>query len=386
MDEHTSQSTKLFSLCQVEFKEGIQYAEISPSTNYPFQVGEFVEVVHEAGSDVGVLCNIVEEEGSYLEYIEERGLLFFSIMGPASESQRYSLLARIRDEHRCCEVARELAARRRLNLEMAEAEYSWDFKKLTLFYFSEVRVDFRGLLKDLFSVFKVRIWMQKLDLNRNPIHSSFPSSDPNSKVLSDRMLAAMRHSQPKKHSDRDPMWGGFEESLYQQPHASNRMDPTPYYAMDSHLPPHASYMPLPGAPLGRRSHPPPSLPPYAFPPSIYTAQPEHMYHRYDHQKGQSSNRYGQKQKFYDHPASFGSAPSTYPPSLYSSPSHSPPPSANSPYPLPSSLARGEGAGIDQSQPPSESCRPLEEEGRPPLHPVPATVGKNDEVGKRGPSC
>jgi hypothetical protein len=41
------------------------------------------------------------------------------------------------------------------------------------------RVDFRELVRDLFSLFKTRIWMQKLDIHGKPIHSSMPSGDPN---------------------------------------------------------------------------------------------------------------------------------------------------------------------------------------------------------------
>jgi hypothetical protein len=41
------------------------------------------------------------------------------------------------------------------------------------------RVDFRELVRDLFSLFKTRIWMQKLDIHGKPIHSSMPSGDTN---------------------------------------------------------------------------------------------------------------------------------------------------------------------------------------------------------------
>lgn len=42
---------------------------------------------------------------------------------------------------------------------------------------ADSRVDFRELVRDLFSLFKTRIWMQKLDIHGNQIHSSLPSND-----------------------------------------------------------------------------------------------------------------------------------------------------------------------------------------------------------------
>lgn len=56
---------------------------------------------------------------------------------------------------------------------------SFSSKFLIFFFGSYRRVDFRELVRDLFSLFKTRIWMQKLDINGKQIHSSLPSGDPN---------------------------------------------------------------------------------------------------------------------------------------------------------------------------------------------------------------
>jgi len=47
-----------------------------------------------------------------------------------------------------------------------DAEYQFDRHKLTFFFEAETRVDFRELVRDLFSIYKTRIWMQHLDSNR----------------------------------------------------------------------------------------------------------------------------------------------------------------------------------------------------------------------------
>ena len=50
-------------------------------------------------------------------------------------------------------------------MNVVDAEYQFDRHKLTFFFEAEGRVDFRELVRDLFSMYKTRIWMQQLDKN-----------------------------------------------------------------------------------------------------------------------------------------------------------------------------------------------------------------------------
>ena len=43
-----------------------------------------------------------------------------------------------------------------------DAEFQHDREKLTIYYNSEHRIDFRELVRDLFSIYKARIWMKKV--------------------------------------------------------------------------------------------------------------------------------------------------------------------------------------------------------------------------------
>lgn len=47
-------------------------------------------------------------------------------------------------------------------MKIMDAEYQFDRTKLTITYIAENRVDFREMVRDLFSRFKVRIWMKQL--------------------------------------------------------------------------------------------------------------------------------------------------------------------------------------------------------------------------------
>jgi cell fate regulator YaaT (PSP1 superfamily) len=48
---------------------------------------------------------------------------------------------------------------RRLPMEIVDAEYQWDRNKLTFYFKSESRIDFRELVRELFRIYKTRIWM-----------------------------------------------------------------------------------------------------------------------------------------------------------------------------------------------------------------------------------
>jgi hypothetical protein len=48
-------------------------------------------------------------------------------------------------------------------MHVIDAEYQFDRHKLTFFFEAEGRIDFRELVRDLFSIYKTRIWMQQLD-------------------------------------------------------------------------------------------------------------------------------------------------------------------------------------------------------------------------------
>jgi hypothetical protein len=52
-----------------------------------------------------------------------------------------------------------------------DVEYQFDRHKLTIFYTSDARVDFREFVRDLFSAYKARIWMKKVNSSAKPFRS-----------------------------------------------------------------------------------------------------------------------------------------------------------------------------------------------------------------------
>lgn len=52
---------------------------------------------------------------------------------------------------------------KKLPMEVVDAEYQWDRNKLTFYFIADRRIDFRELVRDLFRIYKTRIWMCAVD-------------------------------------------------------------------------------------------------------------------------------------------------------------------------------------------------------------------------------
>ncbi len=62
------------------------------------------------------------------------------------------------------QVCREKIAAHKLDMNLVDAAYTFDNRKLYFYFTSEARVDFRDLVKDLASVFKVRIDLRQIGI------------------------------------------------------------------------------------------------------------------------------------------------------------------------------------------------------------------------------
>lgn len=81
------------------------------------------------------------------------------ILGVASSSEISDMIAKINDESSAIALCNRKAGERHLDMKIVDAEYQWDRRKLTFFYTADTRVDFRDLVRELFRIYKTRIWM-----------------------------------------------------------------------------------------------------------------------------------------------------------------------------------------------------------------------------------
>lgn len=73
-------------------------------------------------------------------------------MGEADISR---MVEKLKDEYDAMMICREKVVQRGLPMQIVDAEYQWDRRKLTFYFKAEKRVDFRELTKENFRIFKV---------------------------------------------------------------------------------------------------------------------------------------------------------------------------------------------------------------------------------------
>ncbi|GMM48904.1 hypothetical protein DAPK24_055020 [Pichia kluyveri] len=145
------------------------------------KIGDLVIVEADRGRDLGkvVKLNVSILETRLLRYAQYLGrkaalskdddhkkpILNFPkpILRLAQNEELLTVDSKIEDEMRAVEVCQHKVREFGLNMAIVDAEYQWDMKKLTFYYNSEVRIDFRDLVKELFRIYKIRIWMSKKD-------------------------------------------------------------------------------------------------------------------------------------------------------------------------------------------------------------------------------
>ncbi|ORZ20681.1 hypothetical protein BCR42DRAFT_435066 [Absidia repens] len=69
------------------------------------------------------------------------------------------LLIKNQDEQRALVICQQKIKQRKLQMEVVDAEYQWDRRKLTFYFSADKRIDFRELVREMFKIYKTRIWM-----------------------------------------------------------------------------------------------------------------------------------------------------------------------------------------------------------------------------------
>ena len=73
-------------------------------------------------------------------------------------------------------LCKEKAETHGLEIFILDVEFQYDRKKLTIYYYSDARVDFRGFVKELYSLFYARIWMENVKLSNKSVIPTISSS------------------------------------------------------------------------------------------------------------------------------------------------------------------------------------------------------------------
>jgi cell fate regulator YaaT (PSP1 superfamily) len=84
------------------------------------------------------------------------------IYGKAQQQDTHALVSKINDEMKALQLCQSKVRAKKLPMEVIDAEYQWDRRKLTFYFVAERRIDFRELVRELFRLYKTRIWMASL--------------------------------------------------------------------------------------------------------------------------------------------------------------------------------------------------------------------------------
>ncbi|KAJ7088405.1 PSP1-domain-containing protein [Mycena belliarum] len=84
------------------------------------------------------------------------------IYGKAGPGDAQLLVAKMQDEQKALALCQTKVRVKKLPMEVVDAEYQWDRRKLTFYFVAEKRIDFRELVRELFRLYKTRIWMASL--------------------------------------------------------------------------------------------------------------------------------------------------------------------------------------------------------------------------------
>ena len=160
----------------VKFKRTQRNFVLGPRISRDLKIGTYVKVEADRGEDLGIVVGKIPAD----KYNFANRNQYTAGMGPppgtgAADLKRIIRLAthdevallgmKREEEEELLGICRAKVRQRGLPMNVVDAEYQFDRHKLTFFFEAEGRVDFRELVRDLFSMYKTRIWMQQLDKN-----------------------------------------------------------------------------------------------------------------------------------------------------------------------------------------------------------------------------
>ncbi|CAG8434724.1 7805_t:CDS:2 [Diversispora eburnea] len=156
----------------VEFKAGrTDLFYVAENSGNMVKKGDLVIVEADRGKDLGKVTNdsIMPHQVQLLQQQQADNMgdghrmnkeihpkRIYRLAQPAEVTM---LVTKSQDEAKAMLVCQTKVRQKKLPMEVVDAEYQWDRRKLTFYFIAERRIDFRELVRDLFKIYKTRIWM-----------------------------------------------------------------------------------------------------------------------------------------------------------------------------------------------------------------------------------
>jgi cell fate regulator YaaT (PSP1 superfamily) len=143
-------------LLEISFKGNRRVLYLNPK-EINLKPGDFAIVEADKGIDMGTVTKV----GRLVALSNIKGKPKNLIRKAAPEDTKQMEENR-RKEAQAYEVAREKIKKHGLNMKLVDVEYQYDHNKLTFYFTSDKRVDFRELVKDLAAHYRTRIELRQI--------------------------------------------------------------------------------------------------------------------------------------------------------------------------------------------------------------------------------
>lgn len=144
-------------VCGVRFRESSKIYYFSPGDVTDLQVGDRVIVETSRGQELGVIKMPPKEVDQSKIVGQLKPILRRATAIDLLDAQHFQA-----QEAQALEQCKELVNKSSLPMKVVGAEYSYDGTRLTFFFTSEQRVDFRDLVRELAHIFKTRIELRQI--------------------------------------------------------------------------------------------------------------------------------------------------------------------------------------------------------------------------------
>ncbi|HPH23348.1 MAG TPA: regulatory iron-sulfur-containing complex subunit RicT [Chitinophagaceae bacterium] len=156
------------NVVEVSFKQGSRKEFFRNLTGHYFEKGEFVTVEGVNGFDVGEVSLSGELVRIQMNKrgVKENSDEIKKILRPSSDRDIDTFRISKERERAAQARSRELAIQYNLQMKLSEVEIQADGKKATFFYTADDRVDFRELIKQFASEFKLKVEMRQIGIRQ----------------------------------------------------------------------------------------------------------------------------------------------------------------------------------------------------------------------------
>lgn len=122
-----------------------------------FKVGDYAIVQADKGVDLGRINHIT----SLFAKKDGKGKLK-KVIRKSSPVDMEKYERNRREEQKAVGVCEEKVKKHKLNMKLVDCEYQFDCKKITFFFTSDNRVDFRKLVKDVAAIYRTRVEFRQI--------------------------------------------------------------------------------------------------------------------------------------------------------------------------------------------------------------------------------